>query len=157
MAATQIRCHTVQFMLMSREPKILQDVLLDMKNMKLPADAGSTAGTGGGDVPVCIKDYATEENVIERVEPVFTVRRFNAVPVRIIIDKTGKVKHIHILSAFPEQEKAVDNALKEWKFRPHFVNGQPVEVETGLMFGRVDHPPAVQAKDAEKDAPRPTE
>jgi hypothetical protein len=148
MLATQIRCHTVQFVLTSRDTKLLENVILEMKNMKLPADAGSTAGTGGGTVPVCIKDYAREENVIERVEPVFTAHRFNAVPVRIIIDKTGKVKHVHVLSGFPEQEKAVNDALKQWKFRPHFENGQPVEVETGLMFGRASIPPAAQAKDA---------
>jgi hypothetical protein len=136
MVATQIRCHTVQFMLTSRDTKLLESIILDMKNMKLPAEAGSTAGTGGGNVPVCIKDYANEANVIERVEPVFTVRRFNAVPVRIIIDKTGKIRHVHILSAFPEQEKAINEVLKQWKFRPHIENGQAVEVETGIMFGR---------------------
>ncbi|HEY6305962.1 MAG TPA: energy transducer TonB [Candidatus Angelobacter sp.] len=138
--ATEIRCHTLQILLTSRDTKLLESLFLDMNNMKLPADADATAGTGGGSVPVCIKDYAREENVIERVEPVFSERRFNAVPVRIIIDKQGKVKHIHFLSAFPEQEKAITDALKQWRFRPHLVNGQPVEVETGIMFGRAPRP-----------------
>ena len=84
--------------------------MLDMNQMKLPAEAGPTAGMGGGDVPVCMKDYAGDGNVIERVDPVFTERRFNAVPVRIIIDKEGKVKHIHFLSAFPDQAKAITDA-----------------------------------------------
>jgi len=70
-----------------------------MNKMKLPAEAGVTAGTGGG-MSVCIKDYADSGNLIERVEPAFTEHKFNAVPVRIIIDKEGRVKHIHFLSAF---------------------------------------------------------
>ncbi len=97
---------------------------------------------------MCIKDYVREENVIERTDPIFTQRRFNAVPVRIIIDKQGKIKHIHVLSGFPEQTKAVYDALAKWRFRPHLVNGQPVEVETGIMFGSVPRPLAPQTADA---------
>jgi len=104
--------------------------------MKLPAEASPTAGNGGGDVPVCIKDYASGQNVTARVDPVFTERRFNPVPVRIIINREGKVKHIHFLSAFPDQAKVITDALGQWKFKPYRRNGQPVEVETGLMFGR---------------------
>ena len=97
---------------------------------------GDTTGeTDEGNVPVCIKDYATGENVIEKVDPVITERRFNSVPVRIIIDREGRVKHIHFLSAFPDQTKAITDALFRWKFRPYLRNGQPVEVETGIMFG----------------------
>jgi hypothetical protein len=134
--ATQIRCHTVEIVLMNRDPKTLEELVRDMSNkMKLPAEASLTGGAGGADVPVCIKDYAAGENVLERVEPVLTQRRYNAVPVRIIIDKAGKIRHIHFLSAYPEQEKVISDALKQWKFRPYERNGQRLEVETGIMFG----------------------
>jgi hypothetical protein len=46
------------------------------------------------------------------------------------------VKHIHFLSAFPDQVKAIANALSQWRFRPYLRGGHPVEVETGIMFGR---------------------
>jgi hypothetical protein len=108
--------------------------------MDLPAEAGPISGRGGGEVPVCIKDYARNENIMERVDPVFTERRFNPVPVRIIIDKEGKVKHIHFLSAFPEQAKAISDALSQWRFRPCLRDGKPVEVETGILFGRAPRP-----------------
>ena len=105
--------------------------------MKLPAEATPISGTGGDDVPACIKGYARNENVIERVDPVFTERTFNPVPVRIIIDKEGKVKHIHFLSAFPDQAKIITDALLQWRFKPFLRDGKPVELETGIMFGRV--------------------
>ncbi|HZR28568.1 MAG TPA: hypothetical protein VFA71_07290 [Terriglobales bacterium] len=143
--ATQIRCHTVEIMLTSQDTKLLQSLILDMEKMKLPEEAGPTAGTGGGAAPVCIKDYAREQNVIERVDPVFTEHKFNPVPVRIIVDKKGKVKHIHFLSAFPDQAKAISDALAQWKFRPYLRGGQPVEVETGIMFGRAPQPAISQA------------
>jgi hypothetical protein len=140
--ATEIRCHAVQMVLTSRDTKLLQSLMLDLNRMELPAEANPTAGTGGGDVPVCIKDYARDENVIARVDPVFTEHRFNAVPVRIIIDKEGKVKHIHFLSAFPDQTKAITDAFKQWKFKPYLRDKHPVEVETGIMFGRGMRPAA---------------
>ena len=137
--ATEIRCHAVEIILTSRDTKLLEGLVLDLNKMKLPEEANPTAGTGGGAEPVCIKDYAREENVIARVDPVFTEHRFNPVPVRIVIDKQGKVKHIHFLSAFPDQAKAISDALGQWRFKRHLQNGQAVEVETGIMFGRAPH------------------
>jgi len=147
-AATQIRCHAVEIVLTSRDTKLLERLMLDMNKMKLPVEASPTTGAGGGAVPVCIKDYARDENVIARVDPIFTEHRFNPVPVRVIIDREGKVKHIHFLSAFPDQAKAITDALGQWKFRPYLRGGQPVEVETGLMFGRAPHAAGYPARDA---------
>jgi hypothetical protein len=134
--ATQIRCHMVQFVFTSRDTKLMESLIQEMSKMKLPPEAGPILGTGGDDAPLCIKDYARAENLMERVEPVFTERRFNAIPVRIIIDKEGRVKHIHFLSAFPDQAKSITEALSQWRFKLYLRDGRPVEVETGIMFGR---------------------
>jgi protein TonB len=56
--------------------------------------------------------------------------------VRVVIDREGNVKHIHFLSAFPEQAAAVSDALRQWRFKPYIRDGQPVEIETGILFGR---------------------
>lgn len=133
--ATEIRCHAVEIVMTSRDTALLEKLTLDLNKLKLPAEAAPTAGTGGGDVPVCVKDYARDENVITRVEPVLTTHRFNPVPVRIIIDEEGKVKHIHFISAFPDQAKAITDALNQWKFKPYRQGGQLMNVETGILFG----------------------
>lgn len=138
--ATQIRCHTVQFIFTSRDTKLVETLIQEMNQIKLPAEPSPTSGNGGGDVPTCIKDYASDENVMERVDPVFAERRFNPVPVRIIIDREGKVRHIHFLSALPDQAAAITDALFQWRFRPYVHGGKPVEVETGIMFGRAPRP-----------------
>lgn len=125
--ATQVRCHVVQFVFTSRDTKLLEHLVEDLSKVKLTED---------GDVPVCVKNYASPENVLERVDPIFSERRFNPIPVRVIIDKAGKVKHIHFLSAFPDQAKTITDALQQWKFKPYLRGGEPVEVETGILFGR---------------------
>ena len=56
--ATEIRCHAVEIVLTSRDTKLLASLMLDLDKMKLPAEANPTAGTGGGDAPVCVAEYA---------------------------------------------------------------------------------------------------
>jgi hypothetical protein len=146
--ATQIRCHVVQFIFTSRDTELAERLIREMNQIKLPAEAGATLGTGGGNAPTCIMDYASGDNVLERVDPIFAERRFNPVPVRIIIDRKGRVKHIHFLSAFPDQAKAITDALFQWRFRPYLHNGKPVEVETGILFGRAPRPTTPPSRDA---------
>jgi Gram-negative bacterial TonB protein C-terminal len=146
--ATEIRCHTVEFVFMNRDPVTLGNIVRQMSILKLSKEGGASEATGGDGVPVCIKDYASNGAIIERLSPVFSQPRFNLVPVRIIIDKRGRVKHIHFLSAFPDQRQAIGDALSQWRFKPYLRNGQPVEVETGIMFGPAPHPMA-PAKRAE--------
>ena len=126
--ATDIRCHVVQFVFTGRKNPPLTGLVQDT--------SGVTLSTEGRRTPLCIKNYAGSEYLIAQEEPVFSEPRFNSVPVRIIVDTQGNVSHIHFLSAFPDQVKSVSDALSHWRFKPYFSNGQPVEVETGILFGR---------------------
>ncbi len=132
---TVVRCHAVQIVLSSRDTKLLEGLMTEMDKMKL--FPGADPAGGAGEIPVCIQDYARDQNMITRVNPVFAEHRFNPVPVRIIIDKEGKVRHIHFLSALADQTKPITDALARWRFRPYRRGGQPVEVETGILFGPV--------------------
>lgn len=123
--ATEIRCHVVQFIFTSRSARSIEPLI---EQAQPDADA-----------PVCIKDFANRDTVLAREDPMFSQSNFNPIPVRIIIDKDGKVKHIHFLSAFPEQAKRICDALLQWRFKPYLLDGQPTDVETGLMFGRAPH------------------
>jgi hypothetical protein len=123
--ATQIRCHTVEFIFTGR----------DSQRMARLARELDTLDISDRDAPVCIKDFANSENVIAREEPILPQARFNPVPVRIIIGADGSVAHVHFISAFPEQVRGISDALARWRFKPYLVNGHPVAVETGIMFG----------------------
>jgi Gram-negative bacterial TonB protein C-terminal len=130
---TEIRCHTVEFMLTSRDTAMLESLVQSMDKMQTLDQASTNAA--GNSSPVCVRGYASGDNILQRVEPVFSAHKFNPVPVRITIDRNGKVKHVHVISAFPEQTKTIIDALLQWEFKPYKVNGQLVEVETGIMFG----------------------
>ena len=127
--ATQIRCHVVEFIFTSADTPLLENLTRNLGGLKSQPERPATE-------PVCIKGYVSAENILERVDPVLTENKYNQVPVRVIIDREGKVKHIHFLSAFPDQAKAITDALGRWKFKPYLQDGHPVEVETGILFGR---------------------
>lgn len=63
------------------------------------------------------------------------VHRYNPIPVRFVVGSDGRVKHVHLLSAFPDQTEAIITALREWRFKPYRRQGKAVAVETGMMFG----------------------
>jgi len=123
--ATEVRCHTVRFVFTSPDPALLETLIKNIDAMKLAND----------DAPLCVADYAQAANITYKVDPTWTEQKFNAIPVRLIIDKGGKVRHVHVISAFPSQAKAITEALLQWRFKPYLRDGQPVEVETGIMFG----------------------
>jgi hypothetical protein len=124
--ATEIRCHVVEFIFTGPDPRALQRLTDSLDRMEQRSEG----------MPVCIKDFANSDSVLDKEDPIFVEQRFNRVPVRIVIDTDGKVKQIHFLNAFPEQAKSITDALTQWRFKPYVLNGQPVEVETGILFGR---------------------
>lgn len=46
------------------------------------------------------------------------------------ISRDGKVCRILLISGHPLLAPAAINAVKQWKYRPYILNGQPIEVET---------------------------
>jgi hypothetical protein len=127
--ATAIRCHAVSFNLTARDPELLA-------NLAFSVDKLSYAGKRDADSPVpdCIENYGAPENLLRRVEPVPIGPTFTPIPVRIIVDTEGAVKHIHVIRATAEQRKSIEDALHQWKFKPYRMNGRAVEIETGLVF-----------------------
>jgi hypothetical protein len=135
MYATEIRCHLVSFNLTARSPERLAELARTLDDLSHASEKDAAAS-----VPVCIKDYAVADNLLQRVEPAAAGPRFEPIPVRIVIDGDGNVKHTHVIHATAEQRQSIEDALRQWKFKPPRVNGASVEVETGLLF-RFTTPP----------------
>ncbi len=126
---TEIRCHAVSFNLTSSDPELLA-------NLAFSVDKLSSAGKrdSGSAVPYCIENYGVPENLLRTVESTPVGAKFTPIPVRIIVDTEGGVKHIHVIRATAEQRKSIEDALRQWKFKPYKKNGRAAEIETGLVF-----------------------
>jgi len=48
------------------------------------------------------------------------------------ISKTGVIENLHATSGHPILIQAAVDAVKQWKYKPYILNGEPVEVETTI-------------------------
>lgn len=126
---TEIRCHFVSFNLTARSPELLANLAMTLSNLSSTTEADAPPS-----VPLCVKDYAVAENILQRVEPAAVGPKFTSIPVRIVIDREGGVKHVHVIHASDEQRRNLEEALRRWKFKPPRIDGRAVEIETGLIF-----------------------
>jgi len=134
---TELRCHAVMLNITGTDRAQVERIARGLEAMSLPAEAGAqmVASTGNEQTnPVCMKDYATEQTLLRKVDPVPNDPRGVNVPVRIIVGADGRVRHVHVISASPAQRQAIVEALMQWEFKPHVVMGHPAEVETGVLF-----------------------
>jgi periplasmic protein TonB len=46
------------------------------------------------------------------------------------ISKAGEISHIKMLSGDAQLTKAAADAVKQWKYKPYLLNGEPVEIQT---------------------------
>jgi len=122
--ATDARCHALTFVFTGTDEAVLD-----------AAERGMNAITFDRTAPACVQDYARADNLVAKTDPFFGSHRYNTIPVRVLVNAKGRVQHVHLLSAFPEQSQAIIAAVKTWRFKPYRVDGKAVPVETGLVFG----------------------
>jgi len=125
--AIEIRCHVVTFNLTSRDPELLASLVKSLDNLESVRKQIPDAA------PECLRDYASE-NIVHRVEPDSLGARAVSVPVRMIVAADGNVKHVHVIRASAAQRRNIEEAVRQWKFKPYVKQGHPAEVETGMMF-----------------------
>jgi hypothetical protein len=125
MIITEMRCHLVSITLTAPDPQARDTLASSLDHISQAA---------GRDPPVCIRDYATGDQLIRKVAPTDIAPSPMPIPARIIIGRDGGVRHVHVIRATDAQRKGIAQALQQWTFKPHTVNGRAVEVETGLAL-----------------------
>jgi protein TonB len=54
------------------------------------------------------------------------------VVLQAVISKGGTIENLHVTSGPAMLQQAAIDAVKQWRYRPYLLNGQPVEVETTI-------------------------
>ena len=85
-----------------------------------------------------------EGNLIHKLEPRYPaiaqqVGIQGAVVIRALISRSGTIEHTQVESGQPLLAAAALAAVREWKYRPYYLNGEPVEVETEITVNFVLH------------------
>jgi hypothetical protein len=128
MLAIEARCHLVRFNLTALDPSTLTGIVRSLGDLSFEAKPDASTG------PVCVKDYATDETVLSKVEPLPTGPTFTPIPVRIIVGANGLVQSVHVIHATADQRQSIEHAIRQWRFKPLVMNGRAVEVETGFLI-----------------------
>jgi periplasmic protein TonB len=81
--------------------------------------------------------HMMEGNLIHRVQPVYPplarqARIQGTVALRAIISREGRIENLQVLSGHPMLVPAAIDAVRQWRYQPYILNGQPIEVETQI-------------------------
>jgi protein TonB len=54
------------------------------------------------------------------------------VQLRAIVSRTGTIENLTVVSGHSMLVAAAVDAVKQWRYRPYMLNGEPIEMETGI-------------------------
>lgn len=110
---------------------------------------GGVIGSVLSSTPVAVPRVATPQRVrvssgvqqgllVRRVQPTYPplarqARIQGTVLLQAQISKDGSIENLTLLSGHPMLAPAAIEAVKQWKYRPYLLNGEPVEVETQIQ------------------------
>ena len=116
-----------------------------------PSMAGMTPGTtptpnfvpstNTGFKPVLqtlnISQGVSQGLLIKKVSPTYPaaaqrMRIEGVVELMATVSKEGAITHIKVLSGDGQLTKAATDAVKQWKYKPYLLNGEPVEIQTQI-------------------------
>ena len=84
-----------------------------------------------------ISQGVTKGLLIHRQEPVYpplarAARVQGEVVLSAVIDINGQIQNLQLVSGHPMLVPSAITAVKQWRYKPYLLNGQPVEVETTI-------------------------
>ncbi len=108
--------------------------------------AGLFGGTGSGPTvvvqkqtpkKVAISSGVAAGNLISKPEPTYpaiakAARIQGTVVLSATISKTGTIEHLTVVSGPQMLAQSAIDAVKQWRYKPYLLNGEPVEVQTAV-------------------------
>lgn len=91
--------------------------------------------------PLQVSHWA-EGNLLHRVQPNYPAlareaRIQGTVELRAIISKSGAIENLVVVRGHPMLVKSAIEAVRQWRYRPYLLNGEPIEVETEVTVNFV--------------------
>jgi len=142
------------------QPRAIPKEVAVFKEAELPPDVINNAGQAGGvfggipgqgmvaavappppkpAAPQRVKQggNVTAASIITQTKPLYPplarqARIQGNVVLHAIIDKDGKVAQLEVISGHPLLVQAALDAVKQWRYKPTQLNGDPVEVDTTI-------------------------
>jgi protein TonB len=142
------------------QPRAIPKEVAVFKEAELPPDVINNAGNAGGvfggipgqgmvaavappppkpAAPTRVKQggNVTAASILNQTRPLYPplarqARIQGNVVLHAIIDKDGKVAQLEVISGHPLLVQSALDAVKQWRYKPTLLNGDPVEVDTTI-------------------------
>jgi protein TonB len=125
--------------------RILQTAMICVVFTGGPLTHALTVGPAGNPPSSLVDQWPTQavqvsgsvmkSMLVKEVQPYYDpdIEARGSVVLGIIIEKDGSVSHIRVISGFVMLTGAAIDAVRQWKYKPYLLNGQPVEVDTTVV------------------------
>jgi TonB family protein len=86
---------------------------------------------------VKVSEGVQQAQLVSRIEPRYPplalqTRKEGTVLLHAVISREGRITAIEVVSGSPWFVQAALDAVRQWRYRPTYLNGEPVEVETSI-------------------------
>jgi protein TonB len=86
-----------------------------------------------------VSQGVTQGMILRKIQPAYPplarqARIQGPVVLQAEIGKDGSIQNLRLISGHPMLAPAAIEAIKQWKYKPYILNGEPVEVETTITF-----------------------
>jgi protein TonB len=86
-----------------------------------------------------VASRVVEANLIHDVPPQYPpeagrTRLEGAVVLMAVISQDGSVKDVRVESGLPIFAQAAIDAVKQWRYKPYLIDGEPVEVDSRITI-----------------------
>lgn len=113
-------------------------------NLQAPPDSGKSSNPGNIVKRVRISQGVSEGLLVHKVQPTYPPEaRANHVQghvvLRALIGKDGEIHDLEVISGPPELVQSAMGAVRQWRYRPYYLKGEPVEVDTLITVNYVLH------------------
>src|SRR6266851_643060 len=87
--------------------------------------------------PLRVGGNVQAARIVNRVQPVYPplarqTRISGTVRLHAIISKDGTIQQLEVMSGHPLLQQAALDAVRQWRYQPTLLNGEPVEVDTTI-------------------------
>jgi len=84
-----------------------------------------------------VSQGVSEGMLIHKVQPTYPPdARMNrvqgTVTLRAVIGKDGRIQDLSVISGPPELQQSAMGAVRQWRYKPYYLMGQPIEVDTQI-------------------------
>lgn len=102
-----------------------------------PVDQANNASMAPDTGPQVTVPAATAERVTHSVNPEYPLlakqmKVQGAVVLQALIDKAGRIQELHVVTGPAILASAAQEAVKQWRFKPYYQQGQAVETEARI-------------------------